>query len=330
MITRSEKIKAGIFFVIGVVLLTVFLSFLGYLETREEGAVFHSYFTGVENLHKGAAVKYNGVQVGKVTDISIPSPGKPQVRVEYLVEKPKLVTSNTSAQLTYTSYISGTQGISLTPRRSQCPQAQGQKVKNHRIPTCRSDVTMAFETLLDSVERLNSLLERNGPNIDELLVNTNSVLRDVRTLLSGAPRAEKAPPGSLISVAQRLDKLVLNLSHVSKNLDKTLTDAQDVFHRGNKTMGSIESLSQSAQNAIHNNEDELEQAITDFSHACRTLRKASESLQAIMDDNRGTLNATLLNVLHSTQNMEELVRKLRSQPSLIISSPTPRKRNLRQ
>ncbi len=328
MITTSEKIKAGIFFVIGVALFVLFLSFLGYLETRKKGEIYHSFFTGVENLHEGAPVKYNGVQVGKVTEVSIPTPGEPEVRIDYLVKKPELVTPNTSAQLTYTSYISATQGISLTPRESQCPRAEGRKVTNHRIPTCQSDVKLAFETLLDSVQRMNSLLERNGPSIDELLTNTNKVLSDVRTLLSGNPHAGNAPEGSLISVAGRLDKLVADMRKVSEELDTTMDEVRSAVGKGGDAFSSIQSLSGDTKKLLKNNRTQMSKAIKDFSRACASLREASRSLDVLLQENRGALNSTLRNVLHSTQNMQKLIRKLRTKPSLLLNSPTPPKRDL--
>jgi ABC-type transporter Mla subunit MlaD len=309
-------------------LFVLFLSFLGYLESRQKGEIYHSLFTGVENLHKGAAVKYNGVQVGKVTDVSIPAPGQPKVRIDYLVEKPELVTPNTSAQLTYTSYISGTQGISLTPRESQCPRAKGRKVTNHRIPTCQSDVKLAFETVLDNVQRLNSLLERNGPSIDELLTNTNKVLSDVRTLLSGNPRAGNVPEGSLISVAARLDKLVVDIRKTSRKLDTTVDEVRSAVDRGDKAFGSIQSLSDGTKTLLKDNEAQISKAIKDFSGACASLRKTSRSLDTLMQENRNALNSTLRNVLHSTQNLQKLIQKLRAKPSLLVNSPTPPKRKL--
>lgn len=328
MITTSEKIKAGIFFAMGVALFVLFLSFLGYLETRQKGEVYHSFFTGVENLHEGAPVKYNGVQVGKVTDISIPTPGQPEVRIDYLVEKPQLVTPNTSAQLTYTSYISGTQGISLTPRKSRCPRSKGRKASGHRIPSCRSDVKLAFETLLDSVKRMNSLLERNGPNIDELLTNTNKVLSDVRTLLSGNPKAKNVQEGSLISVAGRLDTLVTDVRTISKEVDTTMDDVRAALEKGEDTLGSIKSLSDETQELVQTNRTDISTAIKDFSRACNRLREASRSLDTLLQENRGTLKSTLRNLLHSTQNMQKLIRRLRMKPSLLINSPTPPKRKL--
>lgn len=397
MITRSEKIKAGILFVTGVGILVGFLVFLGYMETQEKGEVFHSYFVDITSLHSGAPVKYNGVKVGEVTNITIPTPGKPRVRVDYRIERPELVTPNTYAQLTYVTYLSGQQGISLTPRDTKCEGAETAGVQGYRIPSCRSDVTLAFDTILTSVQSLNDLLEKNGAQFTRLIHNTDKVFEDLRTLISGQPKMEEVPDGSLLAVSQRLDKLMVQLNGVSEKLDRTLDQAHGTFAKTQGMVDNVSELSGSLRSVVDENKTDIKTAVRNFSDACQSLQKtideneeriatittnvdrmtkdlrglssdarkawpmarisqdaenwsetlsqlndltrqtrqlahslqeASNSLDNVLQENRGTLNTALRNIVNATENVRNFARKLQAQPSLLITSPTRKKRRL--
>lgn len=398
MITRSEKIKAGIFFIIGVTLIALFALFLTALEMRQEGEVFHSYFTDIFSLQPGAPVKYNGVPVGKVTDVSVPAPGRPEVRVEYLIEDPGLVTSNTFAQLVYITYISGQQAISLSPLDEKCADADIDSVRGHRIPACRSGATVAFESLVESVQRLNGLLEQNQARIGRLFENTDKVVQNVNALLAGSPTTDEVNKGSLISISRRLDAMMPRLQEATVQLTQTLQQARGTFQKTEKLFASVRSLSDEANAMVKKNSDNIGRAIENFSSTfnklratldrnderidtitanvqqittdlgglssdarkawpvarisqdaknwsdtlsqltnltrqarqlAKSLQGASHALDNVLRENRGTLNASLRNIVNATENMEQLSKKLRAQPSLLLSSPNPKKRRLK-
>lgn len=338
MITRSEKIKAGIFFVSGIVLFAAILLFLGYLETREEGQYYHSYFRDVANLNEGAPVKYNGVKVGKVKDISIPEPGKPHVRVDYLIEKPDLVTPNTHARLSYVTYLSGNQAISLTPR-TEPPDAE---MEDGQIPSKRAETTMAFESLVDGIEGLNELIKQNSENVTALIDNSREMWEDINTLISGDPPPDNVPEGSLLSVSHRLDDLLKELQTVTGKLDNTLDQTQVTLAEGENTLSQTRQLTADVQGTVGENRkdlrssmrslpgaiNEVEQAATEIDELAISLQQSSRAMENILDDNSGALNATLRSIMRSTEDLQEFTRKLRSRPSLLLRSPAPEKREV--
>lgn len=69
---KKNEIMAGIFILSGVVLLLVMLFFLGLSDLFTQKIVLRTGFSeSVQGLTRGSAVKYRGVQIGTVSDISI-------------------------------------------------------------------------------------------------------------------------------------------------------------------------------------------------------------------------------------------------------------------
>ncbi|MBQ9755493.1 MAG: MCE family protein [Lentisphaeria bacterium] len=68
----KKKLLTGIFIISGVVLLLIMLFVLGLSDLFSQKIIMHTAFTeSVQGLTRGSAVKYRGVQIGTVTNISI-------------------------------------------------------------------------------------------------------------------------------------------------------------------------------------------------------------------------------------------------------------------
>lgn len=69
---RKKELLTGLFIISGVILLLGMLFVLGLSDLFAQKIVMHTAFTeSVQGLTRGSAVKYRGVQIGTVSDISI-------------------------------------------------------------------------------------------------------------------------------------------------------------------------------------------------------------------------------------------------------------------
>ena len=77
MVSREQKVRVGIFFIIGILLVTLLFSItLGRTLFREQ-KIYHIKFqnTSVSGLDVGGNVKYHGINVGEIKDIEVSKEG---------------------------------------------------------------------------------------------------------------------------------------------------------------------------------------------------------------------------------------------------------------
>ena len=71
------KFSVGLFVIIGMSLVVIFVLWLGMSEIFKEGRKYVAYFDeSVQGLNKDAAVKYRGVNIGRVDQIGVAPDGR--------------------------------------------------------------------------------------------------------------------------------------------------------------------------------------------------------------------------------------------------------------
>jgi len=320
MITRAEKVKAGIFLFGSVCLFAGFLVFLGYLELKKEGAEYFSFFEDVLSISQGAPVKFKGVQVGKITDVTILGTDKSRVRVTYRVERPELIMTNTRAQLGFLSPLSGEQYVNLEPDPAPDMGRLQPIGPGEEIPSRKSEITVTFGIIQDSLEKLNellggrdgeegeglaamlrnfnSLLSENRENIKRILAEGGGALTRVNHLLGGAEGEQEFPARGLIGLTRQVQDA---LADVRPKLDVMVTRltaateaAERAFGRAETALGDVQDASSAVKKVAADLADtefaeRVSQSASEFSTLLQEFRKA---IMAIADTSQSLAQAS--------------------------------------
>ena len=84
---RSKHWKAGLFVIVGAVLIAVAVSLIAGIHlSAPRQRYFIRFDESVSGLEVGAAVKYRGVDIGNVTAVRIPKDDMTKVEVEISVD----------------------------------------------------------------------------------------------------------------------------------------------------------------------------------------------------------------------------------------------------
>ncbi|MEF8788128.1 MAG: MlaD family protein [Planctomycetota bacterium] len=298
MVTRSKKIKAGVFFLSGIAILLGFLLLLGFLQGGPAGVRYNSLFKGVRSLQEGTPVKFNGVRVGEVTSIKIARSDPGKVRVDYLVEQPhaRHITDNTVAQLVYLSPISGQQCVSLAPSGPSDGKKSERLPAGASIPTRPSEVAATVEAIQKSLNNMNSLLSENRKYVDNLLKNTGEVMRSFRVLVGEPPRDGKKPVG-LIELTDRLAKMIPRLEAISRRTEQTMAKAETSFE-------SIQQVSSRLTAMMDENREDITTAV-------QNLSKTSTALREAVEKNQPRIGSAAADLQEASRTLNELVADIR-------------------
>lgn len=314
------QFSVGLFVIIGMAVVIVFILWLGMVEYFEEGRKYIAFFDeSIQGLKKDSSVKYRGVDIGRVEDIRVAPDGK-LVQIDLNLRKPlkdrkKLVAQIKSVGITGIMFVELER---ISEDETICMPKLDFEPKHPVIVTKPSEMKQLFTDLYDIMDEVKQVdFSRIAADVSTTLENVNRVLTDaqvkkvsLRIQKTLAAAEELIAPEKWAPIRDNLNRASRNMNHLIDNTDH-----------------SVDQLRQGL--AEHNKE--IEESIKKFQTA---LDNASQMIQSgselINDTNRELtrfqqhLNVSLQHLESMSINLNQLIEELLNQPSkLLFSQPPP-------
>lgn len=318
MATRAQKIRLAIFFVVANAVLAGFLLVVTGARLFERRDQYRISFEGVSvgGLSTGAAVKYQGITVGRVENTYITPHNIGAVTVEISVEPEKVGTAirtDTKAAI-YNLGITGLKYIELIPGTPAAPALPpGSQIQPGE--TFLSDIDRQAEILTSKLEmlldRMNQLLdERNRGQIQQALVSAASAASQVDTLVRGN--------------RQLLDSMLVDMSttshavaHTAATLQATVDELNDML--ANPRMRTAVADAQAAMRQLRRTvEGPLPQLLTNAASLAQNADQTVMHIDQTVLQTRASLVTTMQEMEEAMQNLQELSEVVRDNPSVLI------------
>ncbi len=258
METRANYVAVGAFVIAVLFGLVVAVLWLGRVEFNREFTFYDIFFTGsVTGLGQGSAVRYNGIQVGRVVEIRINPQNLQQVRVTIEVDPTTLIKSDAVASLEIQG-LTGIAFIDITGGSQSAPPLQRRDGEPYPViasrPSGLQQVVMsapeALARIIDVADRLSLLFdEKNRQALTETLENLRRV--------------------SAVAASRAGD------------LDSTLGDAAGTMHELRATIVDLHQLV--AKGGAGRD------ALTAIDAAARRLDRLADHMDALVQENRPSL-----------------------------------------
>jgi phospholipid/cholesterol/gamma-HCH transport system substrate-binding protein len=233
--TRSlawSELKIGILALLAVVLAAMLILAVG----GQGGFAWERYelktrFTDVKGLKSGAVVRVAGVEVGKVTDVSLAG-SEVQVTLEVNEENQQRITSESRASIGSLSLL-GEPVIDITPSAQGTPLKDGDFLPAGRAAGQLSDVA---EGATQSLEQVTGILRdiRAGKGTVGRLFTDDAVYKEVQRLVGSAEDVA----GHLSRGEGTLGMLIRDPA-AYRSFNASLADLQQMTRRINAGEGSL-------------------------------------------------------------------------------------------
>ena len=291
MENKAHAMAAGTFVLVVASLLIALAVWL----TRDGGErVLYDLTTrqAVTGLQSQAAVRFRGLDVGKVTLIGFDSKVPGNVLVRISVDKTAPITRSTFGTLNFQgvtglSFIelddTGTDMVALTPNEADPPRIPLK-------PGLLAKLTAQGEKIMTQVEqvtiRINTLLAED---------NQKALVGAVTRLGDAADSVGKLALRLDTTVQKRIDPMIADISKTmasvrgaSDEIGKTAANADKTFDRLNAKDGPIDQLAEGAQALSHSAETfgaaTLPRVNRVAEDTSRTMRRLSRSVNNINDN----------------------------------------------
>lgn len=282
METKANYVAVGIFVLASLLGLIIALLWLGGSQYIQEFAYYRTFFSGgVTGLGNGTLVRYNGIQVGRVSKVDF-DPNDPKRVIVTLQVNPDVpihadsVASVASEGLTGGSYVEidgGTKSSPVLPRTifGPYPEIRSRPSTLQQLEQSAPQLLVKINGIAD---RLNDVLSvRNRQTFAQILTN----LRDVS--------------GVLARHSADFDKTLKNIATASAGLDTDLTslhtdlsDAHNLLAHTDVTIGKLNRLSDDVDKLSGDidtqvNGARLDQLLGETREMVRSLTRLSDELE---------------------------------------------------
>ncbi len=314
MATKAQKVRLSVFLIVSSsILLLFFIILVGNRLIKRMDTYYIIYEDiSVTGLELGAAVKFHGVQVGRVAGLAVKDAASIIVEIE--VERGTPVKKDTEAILTMVG-ITGLKFVELfggTEESEQLP-VEGAIIagqSSFEIISGRAEIIMAK---LEQV--LNNLNEMTGPettgSINEALGAFSRVGSELDTLL-------KENRVALTNTITDFDSVMTNLISTTSRTDSTMAVINSIIQSGSfgRTVSNIDRITENLSTQL----DSLRLARTsmEFRELLNNTNKMVVNYDLIAARARDDILRSLRNLEETLDNLREVTDVIRENPSVLI------------
>ena len=321
MARKTSKFMIGLFVMVGILIGMVAIVWLGASKYFEKGATYVTYFDeSVQGLQLDSAVKYRGVEVGRVERIRV-APDNRLIEVIMKIDLRGKLERDDVAQLKAAG-ITGIVFVELSRKDPGDPDLSPKITfaSTHPvIPSKPSDVKQLL-TGIDNVIQSFKKIDTEG--ISDQVKSTLKVLEStVAGVNSVVGSVEKTLGGG------RLEETVGEVKNTLLKLQNFISDVQKELQALNlgKTGNNIESATARLDKIM--NSGEVEAILEEAKDAAKKVNQLVEGLDKRSLEFTNNLKATGENLKRASESLEMLIDRVYASPSdLLYGQPPPPRR----
>ena len=315
MMTHEQKTRLGVFLAVATLIFLVVLGFFIVPKLKETGDSYYVDFrkTSVNGLLLGSSVRYQGVDIGRVTKIEVNPKDMDSIFVYIKIQLGFPIKQDTQAVLMYAG-ITGVKFVDLKggsptaerlPRGGKIPMGHGLEEKAGDIVNNIDTAVNSFNALLsaENRDRLSHVLE-NAEKGTQLLA---SVLRDKRSNLERAFDNVDKAANEFASVTENLNKISANVSDMS----------QKIVARSEAAIDNI---------AKRFSDQELGKTIQSFRDFVDTASTSLKKIESSLLSQQDELSRALQGLSLAMDNLSRFTREISEDPTALIRARKEKKK----
>lgn len=293
----SKEFKTGALAIGAIALLIFGYSFLSGSNIFSSDRQFYVKYQNVEGLAMAAPVTINGLNVGKVEDISF-AEEKGWLVVKFSIKKDIEFSKNSLVRI-YSAGLIGGKSLGVFPEYDMNNIAKsGDTLSGEIEDSMMATVTKALGPLEEKVNNTLSV-------IDTLLLNVNDVV-------------DKQTRENLKDAIKNLNRTLNSVSGVSENLNQVLANNTDKLDRTftniDQTAGNLSKLSDSlAQLDTGKLAREIQEVVAGMDRVMADIEKGDGTVGKLLKD-----DALYENLEGASRQLEELLQDLKLNPKRYV------------
>jgi len=321
MARKTSRFMIGLFVTIGILIGMVAVVWLGASKYFEKGATYVTYFDeSVQGLQLDSAVKYRGVEAGRVEKIRV-APDNRLIEVVMKINLRGKLEREYVAQLKAAG-ITGIVFVELDRKESDKPDLSPKITFASEYPVISSKASDVKQLLTGIDNVIQSLNKIDTQGISDQIKSTLKVLESVVASLDNVVGSVEKALGT-----GKLEDAVGEVKNTLLKVQSFVSDAQKDLEAMNlgKSGANIENATARLDKIM--NSGEIEEVLAEVKDAAKKMNQLVEGLDkrslAITNNIKGTSE----NLKRASESLEMLIDRVYASPSdLLFGEPPPRRR----
>jgi len=314
MVEKREQAFVG-FFVLVAAALLIFTVFGITGAFQGPAKTYHAKFPNAAGLEPGASVHYAGSQkVGRLEKMQIDPADPALIDMTFSVKSDLPVKTDSRVAIMSYSPL-GDNHMEILPGDPKSPAAPSGAL----LP---SKPYLGFNDLAEQINKMT-------PQAQELLTNLNQRVKElsvtiarVNDLLNDQNRQNISASLSDLHGMLNEDRPVVrstlkNVNTASEKITPLIDQLHKTIDQANDTLKHVDGM-------IGENREEVRASVAKLHESLNNVAELSRRLDQTLDVNSENIDEILENLRHITENMREFSDIIKSQPSSLIHSGSPR------
>ncbi len=317
MITKSQKIRLGIFIILAMIILISVLAVLSIDKFFRAKDVYYIAYENisVSGLDEGSSVRYLGIKVGSIQSIKIDPNDISRVIVKIGVKKGTPIHADVRADIAVIG-ITGIKIIELSGGSNESALLEpGDYIKPGGSLT--DEITGKAEVLANKIELiLNNLLvitdEPNQQKLSSLLEKSSNAMTRIDALLASNQK-------NIDQALFNLNATTAQLSVASQSLTTTIDALESIV-----TSDSLKIiLSNFAQIGDKLNQTDFYSLTERLSQSAEQATKIMTEFESIIANNRPKFDQTMRELNQTARYLNSAARQIDENPAMLLSGSKP-------
>jgi len=352
MVTKTQRVRLGIFIAIGSILIIVFAGVVAGSKLFERRDIYYVEFedSSVHGLQVGGSVQYHGIKVGRVESIKINPQDVSKITLVISVEHGTPIKDDVKATLMYV----GITGIKAVELIGGSKEAKLIKPKSE-IPVGLSSfdsITGKAESIAEKVDLIaqniaNITNEQNQKNIAQILEQTSLILSETRENLTESLKSLNIIASNISDIAgstssnfatisestnlllqdsrkqintigEHSDQLVLqatkDIASITANINQSLSRINQIVNttQFDSLIVNVNKISSKLAAA------DLKQLVTDLNLTINQTNSLVNNLDRTVTRGRTDLLETLESMREAAENLNDFTKQISENPSSLF------------
>jgi phospholipid/cholesterol/gamma-HCH transport system substrate-binding protein len=314
MMTHEQKNRLGIFLSMATVIFVIVAGFFIIPKLRDPGDVYVIKFhnASVHGLVPGSAVKYRGVEIGRVTKLAVSQMDLDCVHVEVKIRPGLTIKTDMRATLVYAG-LTGQKYIEMSGGTVESPNlaAHGEIPSGRGLGERADDIIANLET---TAKRITEVLSpENVARFNAFLENTDKAAASISGVL-GTRRAA-------------LENTLASIEKASADFAKATGQFVPVTEDLGRLIRTVESSSQQTLGNISQrfSAEEMGRVLTDVRDFLATASVSLKKVESVLLEQQSELTRTFSSLGVAIENLARFSREIAEEPSAILRTRKDKK-----
>lgn len=314
MDARREQAAVGVFVIVAAALLVVTVFALGG-AFNSSPVTFRAYFDNAGGIEPGASVRYQGgPKIGRVEILRIDPQNPARMEMTFSVKPGIPVKTDSVVSISFFSAL-GENHIELTYGTQKAPTAPPGSVLPSEQFHGFADISNKLNDIAPEAKKLLATLNQRTTELQETIARVNDMLNaQNRSNLSATLSNTR---GMLEENRSNIKSSLAQVEGASHKIGPLLDDLRKTSTEANKAIDHLDEL-------LAENKPEIHSALVELRQNLAQLQQLTGQLNSTLDTNSENIDELLENMRHASENLREFTDIIKTRPSALIRSSTPK------